>query len=586
MARSCGIRIGPRRFELVVLDGSAKRHKISAYHVGEFSVEDAAAFEEGDVSGVATALKEAAKAHRIPTDNLSVVVASDRAAYRHLTVPFSERQKIDQVLKFEVESELPHFDIDDVVVDYHVMHENDAGAELLVTAVPKEDVQRAISACEKAGLEPLEIEVEGTAMVNAAFAADMCHIDDAQVLVHVGEHSTCVAVVAGAEVREFRTIHIGAMTHLSKELHGSAAEAAGEESGDASAEGAGIDPVEASRRIDQALKRIRRELGRTISAARTPQSIEAIYACGMELPGLIGGEVLGVPVYVLDCFEADSGQPADGFGQLVASYGCAFRQLGGGVIKPSLRREELRYTGTWERLEFPVAFAALMLTTFLGMLYIIQMKTLDFMSYSVRRQLNLSNVYIVGDPKNPRSNPIMDPLPDKKDSPLLDWTEIYRDISEYDLPEGAKPPLEAFSDIKREMMRLVREASKGTTTEALPLPPSAFSAMTLVLGVLEGGVRNGWRPSLRTLDASYVKGKSGDSLPEHIKVDLGATFFATDTVVATSHLRQFQRALEAETWCLDVEMPSTDPIDGGEGLTFKGMKVLVNPKRLAEAASN
>ena len=223
MARSCGIRIGPRRFELVVLDGSAKRHKISAYHVGEFSVEDAAAFE-GDVSGVASALKEAAKAHRIPTDNLSVVVASDRAAYRHLTVPFSERQKIDQVLKFEVESELPHFDIDDVVVDYHVMHENDAGAELLVTAVPKEDVQRAISACEKAGLEPLEIEVEGTAMVNAAFAADMCHIDDAQVLVHVGEHSTCVAVVAGAEVREFRTIHIGAMTHLSKELQGSAAE--------------------------------------------------------------------------------------------------------------------------------------------------------------------------------------------------------------------------------------------------------------------------------------------------------------------------------------------------------------------------
>ena len=30
MARSCGIRIGPRRYELVVVDGSPKKHKISA----------------------------------------------------------------------------------------------------------------------------------------------------------------------------------------------------------------------------------------------------------------------------------------------------------------------------------------------------------------------------------------------------------------------------------------------------------------------------------------------------------------------------------------------------------------------------
>lgn len=570
-----------------MLDGSPKRHKISAYHVGEFSNEDAAAFEEGDVSGVAAALKEAAKSHRIPTDNLSIVVASDHAAYRHLTVPFSDRAKIDQVLKFEIESELPHLDIDEVVVDYHVMHQNDAGAELLVTAVPKEDVQRAISACEKAGLEPLEVEVEGTAMVNAAFAADMCHIDDAQVLVHVGEHSTCVAVVAGAEVREFRTIHIGAMTHLAKELHGGdlGGDAEGED-GEAAGEAAGIDPVEASRRVDQAIKRIRRELGRTISAARTPQTIEAIYACGMELPGLIGGEVLGVPVYVLDCFDADSGQPADGFGQLVASYGCAYRQLGGGVIKPSLRREELRYTGTWERLEFPVAFAALMLATFLGMLYIIQMRTLNNMSYSVRRQVNLSNLYIVGDPKNPRSDPIMDPLPDSKTSPLLGWAETYRDLSTFELPEGAKPPLEALDDIKRETMRLAREAGVGTTSEALPLPPSAFSAMTLVLTALNSGANGEWRPSLRKLDASYVKASRDGSLPEHVKVELAATFFASDTVVATSHLRQFQRALEAESWCLDVEMPSTDPIDGEDGLSFSGMKVLVNPKRFEESASN
>ena len=107
MARSCGIRIGPRRFELVVLDGSPKKHKITAYYSGEFPTEDAIAFAEGDVSGVAAHLKEAAKTHRVPTENVSVVMSSDRAAFRHLTVPFTDKAKIDQVIKFEVESELP-----------------------------------------------------------------------------------------------------------------------------------------------------------------------------------------------------------------------------------------------------------------------------------------------------------------------------------------------------------------------------------------------------------------------------------------------------------------------------------------------
>ena len=36
MARTCGIRIGPRRYELVVLDGSAKKHRIVAFQTGEF----------------------------------------------------------------------------------------------------------------------------------------------------------------------------------------------------------------------------------------------------------------------------------------------------------------------------------------------------------------------------------------------------------------------------------------------------------------------------------------------------------------------------------------------------------------------
>lgn len=578
MARSCGIRIGPRRFELVVLDGAPKRHKITAYYSGEFTAEESAAYAAGDVSGVATVLKDAAASHRIPSENVSVILPSDEAAFRRLTLPFADRSKIDQVIKFEVENELPQFDIDDVIVDYHVMAENEQGAELLVSAVPKASVGRAIEALEKAGLEPLEAELEGSAMVNAALAADICHIDNAQLLVHVGEHSTCVAVVAGAEIREFRVIHIGAMSHLAGELAAAGAtEATEEEEGEgAPAEGDAqvdaLDPIEMSRRVDQAIKRIRREIGRTISAARTAQPIEAVYACGMELPGLIGSSVLDVPVYVLDCFEEDSGQPADGAGLLVAAYGGAFRQLGGGVMTPQLRREELRYSGTWERLEFPVAFAALMLATFLGMVNIVQIRKIDSLNYSgILQYLRNVNAWIVG---SDSMRPILNPVP--KD--LLDRSKPYA-AKGVQFGDGVQEPLDELVTIDRMLKGKVLELQKEVgDIQEIPLPPSAFASMTCVLNTLNSNPD--WRPSLRALRADYVKENKRDNLPEHTKVRLDATFFADSVPDASNDIAAFESALRAQPWCMGVEPATLTPTEGEPGLYFKAKVVLVDPSKL------
>jgi Tfp pilus assembly PilM family ATPase len=349
MARSCGIRLGPRRYEIVVLDGSPKKHRITAFKSGEF---DPASTDP--IADFGKILKAATKELRLPQENVGLVIDSGHAAFRRLTLPFADRSKIDQVLKFEIESQLPQWSIEDVVVDYHVMAESDTSSDLLVSAVPKDDVQAALDICEKAGLEPMEAELETSAMVNAANAASICNIDDAQLLVHIGDYSTSVVVMDAAEVREMRVIHIGALTHVAHPSEAPdpepAKQAEDEASEDSADSGLGaldqVDPIEASRRADQAIKRIRRELGRTISGARTVNPIEAVYVCGMELPGLVGSSVLDVPVYVLDCFEEDSGQPADGVGSLVIAYGAAIRELGGGLLSPSLRREELRFTGT------------------------------------------------------------------------------------------------------------------------------------------------------------------------------------------------------------------------------------------------
>ena len=206
------------------------------------------------------------KSHSIPMDNVALAVDTGMGAFRTLKLPFSDNDKINEVIKFELESELPQWNIDDVVVDFMPIERTEKETTLLVSAVPKLQLERVIELCTDAGIEPLDIELEATAMVNAALSADICHVDDAQILVHVGEFSTSVVVVDAGKVRSVRAIHIGALSHDPRRLPiDGSAEGASRNPQEAEEEeaAAGVTPEELQRRLENAVSRIRRELGRT-----------------------------------------------------------------------------------------------------------------------------------------------------------------------------------------------------------------------------------------------------------------------------------------------------------------------------------
>ncbi|MDA1265350.1 MAG: hypothetical protein O2816_09765 [Planctomycetota bacterium] len=565
MARSCGIRIGPRRYEVVVLDGSPKKHKIAAFEAGEF---DATA--ENPLKSIAATLKDVGKRLSIPKDNVGLVIDSGHAAFRRLKLPFADVQKIDQVVKYEIESELSQWNIDDVIVDYHKLGADEHSSDLLITAVPKDDIQMALDAASSGNIEPFQVELETTAMVNAAYTAEICNLDDAQLLVHIGDYSTSVVVMDAGELREMRVIHIGALTH---EVIAPAAPDAGAEDAEEGAAPAAlaalapeVDPIEASRRVDQAIKRIRREVGRTLSGARTVNPIEAIYVCGLELPGLVGSTVLDVPVYVLDCFEEDSGQPVDGFGQLVVAYGAAVRELGGGLLKPSLRREELKYTGAWERIEFPLAVACLLLTTFLGVVHILQKRELGFLDVrGTRYWLESSNRFLIGNPR--------DGVPGHVDPPTDEMVAFAARCA--DQKDKDIDPINAFGRmqtlVELETNRLKRKMGQDSSVDR---PQSALVGMQMVFAVLERGHKE-WRPALWSLTAEHVEGRSGRD-QEHIKVSMHLVFHGESVVEGTQHLESFLENLEGMSGFMRMSDVSTEPLDNEKGIEVQSLWVMVD----------
>jgi hypothetical protein len=587
MARSCGIRVGPRHYELVVLDGSPRKHRISAFATGEFPRGG-----EDPVADAVATLKHLAKQHDIPADSIGAAIDSGQAAFRSLKLPLTDVEKIGDVIKFEVEGQLPQWDIDEVIVDYLKLGEESGTSDLLVTAVRKSDLAREISVLTKAGLEPLEVEIEATAMVNAALAADICHPDDAQVLVHIGEVSTAVVVVDGGQVRSMRAIHIGSHSHepgvvspgAPVESEGEGAEAGKERAEPAAPPAVLSDESEQQKVLLQNVLRIRREIGRTLSGARTKNPIEAVYVCGWELPDLIGTQILDVPVYELDVFEENSGQPAQGAAPLVVAYGAALRQLGSAAVPASLRREELRYAGTLERIELPLAIAALLLVTSLAIFNIFEKSQLQHATQNARYWFKSAVNYMLDDPKRGYAGKLERPHKEVDDyfAKLRKANEKPGITAENNpLIDEQRSPYEQMTLVDAALKRRIAELNieLGNTGEVAQ-PQSSLEAMTRVLGVLADlGEERVGRTAIKRIESRYEAGT--ETRPDTIRITLSMSFFADTALEATNHLeQQFLTTLRAQPWVVEVPERGSKEFPDGMGIFIESLIIVCDLSKL------
>jgi hypothetical protein len=578
MAKACGLRIGPRGYELVLLDGSAKKHKVVASEAGELTL--------SDPDGAVDVLKDLAKRHDIPKDGLRVVVEGGLAAFRKLSLPVNDDDKIEKVVKFEVESELPQFNIDDVIVDWERLSSTKDSCSLLTTIVRKEDLQVVLDVCERGGVEPIEVDADTSAIVNAAAAANAFDPASACLLVFIGEDSSSLAILDGGELRELRSIKQGAKTHIAP-----AAVVAEEDSSELGEEGdveAEFDDEEeefleehadatgSAADRDQVLARMRREIARSISGARTLQPLERVLVAGYDMPGLIGADIMEVPV------EELGGLPdtAACSSRCAAAYGAAVGQLGGGLMSQRLRREELRFTGTMERLELPLAVAGLLLLTFLGVWNIGLDKEHQKINRAVTYWRDAAVSFMVPASMEDAGN--LSPPPKWMVDYARNFTQRTAD-GEF-RTDPARTSYEQMTylrgRLRQEVLSLERELGQGGDFEQ---PQSALKGVSYVLDVLDNTRGEGARPSIRSLKSMYNRGNS--TMPDNVTVILDVTFFAEDTATGTEHFEAFRGAIEEQPWHLDFNPAKTDPLENGEGIIVERITIKVDVSKTEEATS-
>jgi general secretion pathway protein L len=195
LGKSLGLDLGSHSIKLVELRQNLRTVEIARLQV----VNVANGTSEFD------ALRDGAEALGLGGERVVTAIPGDRVARRAIHFPFRERRRIAQAVPFEVESETP-FDLDEVFVDWELVGEGRAAADVVATVVPRAEVASRLDALRDAGLAARVLEVEGLALANLAAFVPM---PGTRLLIDLGHRKTTLCLLVDGVARAARTVPLG-----------------------------------------------------------------------------------------------------------------------------------------------------------------------------------------------------------------------------------------------------------------------------------------------------------------------------------------------------------------------------------------
>jgi hypothetical protein len=584
MARSLGIHLRPDGYAYALVDGNARKWSLGAHGEGGLAP------DESDLrEALAAALGDALKGGGLgKLDQVTVAVPSTDTVLRELSLPFSDREKIQQVLKFEVESDLYHLDIDEVVCDYLELADDRATATLLVGALPKSQIETAIDVLEDAGQDPAVLDLDLGALATAVRTVEAAPELPAgfQAFLYVGSYSS-VLLVAGEEgVRAVRKIPIGW-----RELGRGLADEGGPEAGldemevaaeplegEEGAEQEAAPPVDPDDLMlfgaDSSLplhgglaellerapaenraafqRRMVAEVRRGLTAM-AGVTVSRLHLLGAAVPGLAEALAsrLGHPTAPLALGGADEDGAPD-----AAALGAALRGLGLAGSEMNFRQEEFRQTGGLERLEGPLTLMLVGLIAFFLVDSVILFKrTRDVLVHDTEaiyqecsKEVDALNTELrEGDPE----------------------TWFIKGVEGLDLDD-----LQRIQTLRGRVKKARAELDEMVGEGDLVHPQSCLEAWRLVFGVLERELEEQYegRWMLESLDFTSIQPRRKEDEP-YVEVKIELTVFG-DPVTASSKFDELLSAFRVQDFV--VGSPSyAGEISAAEGVEARVGTVVV-----------
>jgi hypothetical protein len=201
MGRSVGIELTDASVKILSLEQNGKKTRLLQFHEAAIPAGEAAWEERA-----AATLRDALAASKVPRGNVVASIDSGEAVLREVSLPFKAEDQIRRTVRFELESQVHNYTIEQLVVSHFKTGETDKGAMILAAAVPKEIVARTLRVLQQAGVDPVALDLDAAAVYNALRHAGAIASGEPQLLVYGTPRFTKLVLLEERTPRSIRTI--------------------------------------------------------------------------------------------------------------------------------------------------------------------------------------------------------------------------------------------------------------------------------------------------------------------------------------------------------------------------------------------
>lgn len=139
--------------------------------------------------------------------DVTVAIPGHQVLTRILTLPATDSEKLEQMIRYEVEGHIP-LPLEEVIVAHHLLSATNGRVQVLAAAAPKTLMRQQLEWLGKMGLEPKAVELEALALYNA-----FCYLEKEREGIHVvmdlGASKTTLCLIEDGKLLGVRTILSG-----------------------------------------------------------------------------------------------------------------------------------------------------------------------------------------------------------------------------------------------------------------------------------------------------------------------------------------------------------------------------------------
>lgn len=204
-----GLDMGSDAVKAVILRRS--RGAWSLVAAAEVPMPDAGTSDPEVVSDV---LKEVFDTLRVRRGRVAAALSGHAVIVKRLSLPAMTESELAEAIPWEAEQYIP-FDLAEVQLDYQVLppDPNRGTTDVLLVAAKKDRIEERADAIVRAGRQPVILDLEAFALVNAYQANHDDRSDPLTVLVHAGRTGTIVCLLERGQLAFTRDIALGGQTH-------------------------------------------------------------------------------------------------------------------------------------------------------------------------------------------------------------------------------------------------------------------------------------------------------------------------------------------------------------------------------------